>query len=277
MIPGPRWAGTRAAALAVCTLLSGLNGAASASDDKPAAGQPATVAAPPAGAASPASAPSASAPPPPTGPRSAESPPPVPTEPTVGGWVEGRRWRGPAYARGVPSDGDAPRERTRPARVGPLFSLGFGGGEQYVSGVGHAGALDFDLRFGFGFSDRFQFFFDLGAQPGFSARDRALTAWLATVHGQTVLYGDRAGNGLNLHLGVGMAGLTAGDRGGANEGARSGLAVAGGLSFDFRTSRDFALSPELFANWQQVPNRGDLASDIGWAWGVRLNFLWYAP
>src|SRR5437660_2096423 len=60
-------------------------------------------------------------------------------------------------------DWDRPRRRrTRDAREGFLFSFGLGGGSQYVSqpGLGHAGSFQGNLRLGYGFSDRFQLFFD---------------------------------------------------------------------------------------------------------------------
>ena len=49
----------------------------------------------------------------------------------------------------------------------------------------------------------------------------------------------------------------------------------GGLSFDARVGRYFALSPEIFASWHQVPNPGDRKQDIATDLGLRLNLLWY--
>jgi hypothetical protein len=163
------------------------------------------------------------------------------------------------------------------ARQGLLLSFGLGGGSMYLSPVGQdrTGAFDLDFRIGYGFSDRFQMFIDVGVDAGRHTSGVDLTSWTATLRGQTVLVGDRAGNGLNLNLGVGLGGVTY-NSGYYNEASSpSGLAVAGGLSYDARVSPWFALSPELFMTWHEIPNGPGIPQDVASIYGFRLNFLWY--
>jgi len=169
------------------------------------------------------------------------------------------------------------RPRTHEARQGMLFSFGVGAGSLKVSPRKATGAFDLDLRLGYGFSDRFQFFGDLSLDAASYADGTDLSAWTLTARGQTVLVGDRAGNGLNLNFGIGLGGVSesVGDYYGSAD-SPAGLALVGGLSYDARVGPNFALSPELFFAWHQVPNaRADLADDISRAIGLRMNFLWY--
>ena len=168
--------------------------------------------------------------------------------------------------------------RKHDAREGFLFSFGIGGGQMRYSGQGRTGSVDLGLRMGYGFSDRFQLFGDLTADVGqFQSRQDA-TSWILSLRGQTVLIGDRDGNGLNLNLGVGIGGLSINYH---DEFAQStypaGVALVSGLSYDARIGQQFALSPELYVNWHLVPNDPGLASDNLYTVGLRLNFLWYAP
>jgi hypothetical protein len=179
----------------------------------------------------------------------------------------------PRYA---PYAGPPRARRPRDAREGFLFSAGLGGAENYVSGVGHAFGVAVDLRLGYGFSDRFQLFFDLNALPARYGRGLDATSWTATVRGQTVLIGDRLGNGLNLNLGVGVGGMDVGS-GFEFVSQRVGFAVAGGLSLDLRVQPWFAISPELTAQWHQIPNDPGFPNDIHRAFGFLLNFVWYSP
>ena len=175
------------------------------------------------------------------------------------------------------------------ARQGVLLSLGFGGASQFASapGYGRAAASDFDLRFGYGFSDRFQFFVDLDASHGGYGFDQSTNSWMLTLRGQTVLIGDRRGNGLSINGGIGVGGFGFGggydcyscDYGsgygyGYDRRDQLGLAAGGGISFDARLGRYFAISPELFASWLAVPNR-DRTQDIVTQVGIRMNLLWY--
>lgn len=171
-------------------------------------------------------------------------------------------------------------EQHHQAREGLLLSFGLGGGSLYASNQSprRTGAFDLDFRLGYGFSDRFQFFLDLGLDAGsyrnglYGSDD--LSSWTLTFRGQTVLIGDRAGNGLNLNLGVGLGGITRNSGYPDQSSSPAGLAVAGGLSYDARVSPWFALSPELFYVWHTVP---DLPGqrDVANVYGMRLNFLWY--
>ncbi|MGE5048205.1 MAG: hypothetical protein ACM3PC_06535, partial [Deltaproteobacteria bacterium] len=88
------------------------------------------------------------------------------------------------------------------ARQGPLMSIGFGGGSLYLSSEGPVrfGAADVDLRLGYGFSDRFQMFMDFNADAGSTFDGASVGSWTWTVRGQTLLVGDRAGNGLNVNF-----------------------------------------------------------------------------
>jgi hypothetical protein len=187
----------------------------------------------------------------------------------------------PTFAQFV-GDDDAPsryrRVRRAPqARQGLLVSFGLGGGSLYVSNQGRqrAGAFDFDMRLGYGFSDRFQMFMDFTADAGTHPNGTDLAAWTFTFRGQTVLIGDRAGNGLNANFGVGLGGVTY--NGGYLDRASSptGLALAGGISYDARLSPWFSFSPEFFVTWHQVPNGPGYADDVASIYGLRINFLWY--
>lgn len=172
-----------------------------------------------------------------------------------------------------------PRE-PRDARQGFIFSLGLGGAGNYVSGVGHASGLDLQTRIGWGFSDRFQLFFALDALPANYGYGDEATSWTGTVRGQTVLLGDRRGNGLSLNFGVGLGGM---DITGPYYfvSQRVGLAMAGGLSLDLRVAPWFAISPELTAQWHQIPNDpglvGGSGNDEHRSLGFLLNFIWYSP
>jgi hypothetical protein len=65
--------------------------------------------------------------------------------------------------------GGGRRRRVRDSREGFLFSFGLGGGSMLVSPQGRAGSFQGNLRLGYGFSDRFQFFFDVtGAGTSYS-------------------------------------------------------------------------------------------------------------
>jgi len=168
--------------------------------------------------------------------------------------------------------------RKHDAREGFLFAFGIGGGQMRYSAQGRTGSVDLGLRMGYGFSDRFQLFGDLTADVGqFQPRQDA-TSWILSIRGQTVLIGDRDGNGLNLNLGVGVGGLSINYH---DEFAQStypaGVAFVSGLSYDARVGQQFALSPEIYVNWHLVPNDPGLASDNLRTVGLRLNFLWYAP
>ena len=170
----------------------------------------------------------------------------------------------------------APR-RTRDAREGLLLSFGLGGGSTYLSsqGAGRTGAFDLDFRLGYGFSDRFQLFMDFGVDAGRYPQSADFASWTFTIRGQTVLFGDRAGNGLNLNLGIGVGGVDYTDGYYATYSTSSGLALAGGISYDARVTPWFSLSPEFFVNWHEIPNNPGFASDVSSTYGLRLNFLWY--
>ncbi len=200
------------------------------------------------------------------------------------------------YEQRMPSGPeDDPRFRPRryaQAREGLLLSFGVGGGSMYLSDPtfgGRTGAFDIDLRLGYGFSDRFQFFMDMdvGAASYRNAPgtvyygSNEVASWTFTFRGQTVLVGDRAGNGLNLNFGVGLGGISYNNGDGSYYGgygnqssSATGLALAGGLSYDARLSPWFSLSPEFFWTWHEVP--GDPGThDVANIYGLRLNFLWY--
>ena len=213
----------------------------------------------------------------------ANHPPPAPPEATPPPVADSYQDRAP--------DDDAPRGRylvrtRRPeARQGLLLSFGVGGGSIYVSNQAptRTGAFDLDMRLGYGFSDRFQFFMDLGLEAasyrnttlyaGSYARD-GVASWTFTFRGQTVLAGDRAGNGLNLNLGIGLGGVTYNNGYGDEYSSNSGLALAGGLSYDARISPRFSLSPEIFYTWHAIPDVPG-TRDVANMYGVRMNFLWY--
>ena len=168
----------------------------------------------------------------------------------------------------------------RDAREGFLFSFGVGGGAVRFSDPSYlrGSALNFGLRMGYGFSDRFQLFGDFSADAAFYSQSRELTNWLVTLRGQTVLIGDTLGNGLNLNLGFGLGGVTINNNGfGPDVSLGAAPAVVAGLSYDARVGRHFAVSPELYFSYHQVPNGPGFADDQLWSTGLRLNFLWYSP
>jgi len=184
-----------------------------------------------------------------------------------------------AYAQRVRDDDSYWRQprRQMDAREGLLLSFGLGGGSTYLSsqGPGRTGAFDLDFRLGYGFSDRFQLFMDFGVDAGRYPQSTDFASWTFTIRGQTVLVGDRAGNGLSLNAGIGVGGVDYNDGYYGNYSSSTGLALAGGLSYDARVTPWFALSPELFLNWHQIPNSPGLPHDVASTYGVRLNFLWY--
>jgi hypothetical protein len=167
----------------------------------------------------------------------------------------------------------------RDAREGFLFSFGVGGGAVRFSNPDflRGGALNFGLRMGYGFSDRFQLFGDFSADAAFYPGSRELTNWLVTLRGQTVLIGDTLGNGLNLNLGFGLGGITINNGFGPDISSGAAPALVAGLSYDARVGRHFAVSPEVYFSYHKVPNGPGFADDQLWAAGLRLNFLWYSP
>lgn len=186
------------------------------------------------------------------------------------------------YPSDYPSEDEPPprygrRGRPPQARQGLLLSFGLGGGSMYVSSeqAGRTGAFDLDFRLGYGFSDRFQMFMDVGVDSGTFVNGDSVDSWTLTLRGQTVLVGDREGNGLNLNLGVGLGGVTYNSGFYTQSSSASGLALAGGLSYDARVTPWFALSPEFFVTWHAIPNLPGLPQDVSSVYGLRLNFLWY--
>src|SRR5213075_1080079 len=156
-----------------------------------------------------------------------------------------------------------------------LVSLGLGGGSMYLSNVGREriGAGDIDFRLGYGFSDRFQMFMDFNADAGSTYDGVDVGSWTWTMRAQTLLIGDRAGNGLNLNFGVGFGGLTY-DAGYARATSPTGLALGGGVSYDARVTPFMSFSPEFFWTWHQVPNGTQYADDVSSIYGLRLNLTW---
>ena len=178
-----------------------------------------------------------------------------------------RRGYSPGYDRGHEPQ----------ARQGLLLSFGLGGGSLYLSNEGPSrlGAADVDFRIGYGFSDRFQMFMDFNTDVGTTYYGNNVGSWTWTVRGQTVLAGDRAGNGLNVNFGAGFGGITY-DTGYADRASSpTGFALAGGLSYDARITPWFAISPEFFVTWHQIPNPPGTPDDVSSIYGVRLNLLWY--
>jgi hypothetical protein len=178
-----------------------------------------------------------------------------------------RRGYSPAYAR--------PYEPQ--ARQGLLLSFGLGGGSLYLSneGPGRLGAADLDFRIGYGFSDHFQMFMDFNTDVGNTYSGNSVGSWTWTLRAQTVLVGDRAGNGLNANFGAGFGGITY-DSGYFDQSSSPvGFALAGGVSYDARLTPWFAISPEFFVTWHQIPNVPGIADDVSSMYGVRLNLLWY--
>jgi hypothetical protein len=178
--------------------------------------------------------------------------------------------------RGYYGPAPDPYYRRPQARQGLLLSFGAGGGSLYLSneGPGRIGVADFDFRIGYGFSDRFQMFMDFNAADGHNAYGDQVGSWTWTLRAQTLLAGDRAGNGLNLNFGAGFGGLTY-DSASVDRASPTGFALAGGLSYDARIAPNFSLSPEFFVTWHQVPNLPGIPDDVSSMYGVRLNLLWY--
>ncbi len=176
------------------------------------------------------------------------------------------------------------------ARQGLLFALGVGGGSQFTSapGLGRTASTDLDLRLGYGFSDRLQTFIDFNGQSARYGYGQRTSMSTVTLRAQTVLLGDRRGNGLTLNGGIGLGAFNDNadsgygydyccppTRGGRYYNDKPlGFVVAGGLSYDARLGRYLSLSPELFATWMAVPN-DDRKQDIATQMGLRLKLLWY--
>jgi hypothetical protein len=161
------------------------------------------------------------------------------------------------------------------ARQGLLLSVGLGGGSLYLSneGPGRLGAVDLDFRLGYGFSDRFQMFMDFDTDVANNNYGSNVGSWTWTLRGQTVLVGDREGNGLNVNFGAGFGGITYDTYYRAS--SPIGFALAGGLSYDARLSPWFAISPEFFVTWHQIPNVPGIPDDVSSIYGARVNLLWY--
>lgn len=180
---------------------------------------------------------------------------------------------------GPPPAGPYKRKKFE-SRQGMLMSFGVGGGSIYVSNMQstRTGAFDLNFRLGYGFSDRFQFFMDMALEAANYKNSLYgydnVGSWTFTFRGQTVLIGDRSGNGLNLNLGVGLGGLTANAGYGDHYNSQTGLAVAGGISYDARVGQWFSLSPEFFYTWHSIPDVPG-THDASNMYGIRMNFLWY--
>src|SRR3954469_24301862 len=185
----------------------------------------------------------------------------------------------PLQRRGYPDDDPPPYGQRRwQARQGLLLSLGAGGGSFYLSpeDARRVGAFDVDFRLGYGFSDRFQMFMELNSDLAhFSNTGDDAASWTFTLRGQTVLIGDRSGNGLNVNFGVGIGGVTYNGGTFAEEQSSTGLALAGGVSYSARVGRNFALEPEFFVNWHAIPNPPGFEQDVASTYGLRMNFTWY--
>ncbi len=180
-----------------------------------------------------------------------------------------RGYYGPAYGPGY--------YQPPQARQGLLLSFGLGGGSLYLSneGPGRVGAADIDFRLGYGFNDRFQMFMDFNTDQGQNYYGDAVGSWTWTLRAQTLLAGDRAGNGVNLNFGAGFGGLTYDSPNVDRAAGPTGFALAGGISYDARVAPNFSLSPEFFFTWHQVPNLPGIPDDVSSIYGVRLNLLWY--
>jgi hypothetical protein len=203
--------------------------------------------------------------------------------PTAGAPLEQRGYGGDApyeQRRGYPDDQPPPYGQRRwQARQGLLLSLGVGGGSMYLSTeqARRVGAFDANARLGYGFSDRFQMFMEINTDAAhFSRTGDDVASWTFTLRGQTVLIGDRQGNGLNINFGAGVGGVTYNGGTFAEEQTQTGLALAGGISYSARVARNFALEPEFFVNWHAIPNDfAPQAQDVSSTYGLRMNFLWY--
>jgi hypothetical protein len=186
---------------------------------------------------------------------------------------------GALMRRGYPDDPPPYGQRRWQARQGLILSLGAGAGGFYLSTEPEnhrVGALDADFRLGYGFSDRFQMFMEINSDLAhFSSTGDDVASWTFTIRGQTVLIGDRAGNGLNVNFGVGVGGVTYNGGTFVEEQSSTGLALAGGVSYSARVSRDFALEPEFFVNWHAIPNGPGISQDVASNVGLRMNLTWY--
>jgi hypothetical protein len=182
------------------------------------------------------------------------------------------------YRRRYPDDPPPYGQARWQARQGLLLSLGVGGGSMYLSTEGQrrTGALDLMGRIGYGFSDRFQMFLEFNSDLAhFNNTGDDVASWTATLRGQTVLIGDRSGNGLNLNFGVGLGGVTYNSNTFAEEDSETGLALAGGISYSARIGKFIALEPEFFVNWHAIPNPPGFSQDVASTYGLRLNLVWY--
>jgi opacity protein-like surface antigen len=200
--------------------------------------------------------------------------------PSAGGVpLEQRGDAGLYQRRGYDEDAPPPYGYRRwQARQGLILSLGAGGGAMYLSTeqARRVGALDLNARLGYGFSDRFQMFMEINSDLAhFSNTGDDVASWTFTLRGQTVLIGDRQGNGLNLNFGAGIGGVTY--NGGTFDQVQTanGFALAGGISYSARISRQVALEPEFFVNWHAIPNDFDRNQDVASTYGLRMNLVWY--
>ena len=170
----------------------------------------------------------------------------------------------------------ATSRRRRRARA-PSSPSAWAAARSHLSSEGPArfGAADVDFRLGYGFSDRFQMFMDFDADAGSTFEGANVGSWTWTVRGQTLLAGNRAGNGLNVNFGAGFGGLISDGGRGDRSAGPTGFALAGGLSYDGGITPWFAVSPEFFVTWHQVPNLPGIEDDVSSIYGIRLNLVWY--
>jgi hypothetical protein len=204
------------------------------------------------------------------------------TPPTTGGAPLDQRGYGPDTGyqrRGYEEDAPPYGQRRWQARQGLLLSLGLGGGTMYLSteDARRVGAFDLNARLGYGFSDRFQMFMELNTDAAhFSSTGDDVASWTFTLRGQTVLVGDRQGNGLNINFGAGIGGVTYNGGTFNEQDSNTGLALAGGISYSARIARNFALEPEFFVNWHAIPHDfNDRNQDVSSTYGLRMNLVWY--
>jgi hypothetical protein len=204
------------------------------------------------------------------------------TPPAAGGMpLEQRGYGsdGPYEHRGYADDQPPPYGQRRwQARQGLILSLGLGGGSMRLTTEDdrRVGAFDLNARLGYGFSDRFQMFMEINTDAAhFASTGDDVASWTFTLRGQTVLIGDRAGNGLNVNFGAGIGGVTYNGGTFAQQDTSAGLALAGGVSYSIRVARSFALEPEFFVNWHEIPNPPGFEQDVSSTYGLRMNLTWY--
>lgn len=174
-------------------------------------------------------------------------------------------WRALPGRRALPNVSGPPVA----AWEGLLLSFAGGGGGQRTGPLRGTGAFDAHVRAGRGFSNQLQLQLQWGASWAGRGEQSSTRVAAGLVLVQALVWGEPRGSGLSLGAGGGLASVWASDALGERS-SGTAPAVTAIVAFDLRTSRDLALSPELFVLWSSAAPAGTRGSTL--SFGLRLGF-----